>query len=144
MLGSEAEAQDALQEVFVILLEKGALFRGDSTVLTWVYRITTNVCLMRLRGGKRRSELLEERAPQLAERVMEPASPDALSMLRGLLRDIPEDEAKAGTLHWMDGMTQNEVATVLGCSRRKVGYLLERFLNRTRERLSIFSGTGEK
>jgi RNA polymerase sigma-70 factor (ECF subfamily) len=39
---------------------------------------------------------------------------------------LPEDVAAAVVYHHLDGMTHAEVAELLGCSRRQVGYLLER------------------
>jgi RNA polymerase sigma-70 factor (ECF subfamily) len=39
---------------------------------------------------------------------------------------MPPDVAAAVVYHHLDGMTHAEVAELLGCSRRQVGYLLER------------------
>ena len=39
---------------------------------------------------------------------------------------MPADVASAVVYHHLDGMTHAEVAELLGCSRRQVGYLLER------------------
>ena len=39
---------------------------------------------------------------------------------------LPDEVAAAVVYHHLDGMTPAEVAELLGCSRRQVGYLLER------------------
>ncbi|MBK9183549.1 MAG: sigma-70 family RNA polymerase sigma factor [Ignavibacteria bacterium] len=39
------DAQDAAQEVFLRASQKLGEFKGDSTLQTWLYRITVNVCL---------------------------------------------------------------------------------------------------
>ena len=46
--------------------------------------------------------------------------------MRLLLAVLPADVAAAVVYHHLDGMTHAEVAEMLGCSRRQVGYLLER------------------
>src|SRR2546425_807124 len=51
---------------------------------------------------------------------------EVLAELRRVLSRLPADVAAATVYHHLDGMTHAEVAGLLGCSRRKVGYLLER------------------
>ena len=43
--GSEADAADLTQEVFLRAWRSLNSFRGDSTVSTWLYRITMNICI---------------------------------------------------------------------------------------------------
>ena len=51
---------------------------------------------------------------------------ETLAELRSVLSRLPADVAAATVYYHLDGMTHAEVAELLGCSRRKVGYLLER------------------
>jgi len=55
MLGSGAEAEDAVQEVMLRALRAGESFEGRSSLRSWLYRIATNVCLDMLRGRRRRA-----------------------------------------------------------------------------------------
>src|SRR4249919_3314245 len=50
MTGSAEDAEDLLQEVFLQAHRKLAAFRGESTLGTWLYRLTMNHCLDHLRG----------------------------------------------------------------------------------------------
>ena len=50
MVGSAEDAEDLLQEVFLQAHRKLAGFRGESTLGTWLYRLTMNHCLDHLRG----------------------------------------------------------------------------------------------
>jgi RNA polymerase sigma factor (sigma-70 family) len=76
MLGHPADAEDAAQEILIILLTHLGSFRGESAFTTWVWRIAANH-LSRVKRGRREVvtfELLDERLETgLRE---EPASPD--------------------------------------------------------------------
>ncbi|WP_338496222.1 sigma-70 family RNA polymerase sigma factor [Streptomyces sp. SJL17-4] len=55
MLGSYAEAEDAVQETLIQAWRNIDRFEGRSSLRSWVYRIATNVCLDALASGKRRA-----------------------------------------------------------------------------------------
>ena len=120
LMGSEPEAQEALQEVFAALLREPASV-GTSAV-GWLYRATTHFCLNQLRNRRTGARLLEAAPPQ----NVEAASAETLAEVRSLLSRLPPEVAAAAVYHHVDGMTHTEVAGLLGCSRRQVGYLLER------------------
>jgi RNA polymerase sigma-70 factor (ECF subfamily) len=50
------EAQDVTQEVFLSVFKKVGEFHGKSSLLTWIYRITVNASLDRVRSRQRRRE----------------------------------------------------------------------------------------
>jgi RNA polymerase sigma-70 factor, ECF subfamily len=54
--GSESDAQDVHQEVFLKVYKKLDGFRFECAFSTWVYRIATNVCLDQLRRKRVRAE----------------------------------------------------------------------------------------
>jgi RNA polymerase sigma-70 factor, ECF subfamily len=54
IVGDQADAEDITQEVFLRVYQSHSTFRGDSAVSTWLYRITTNVCLSSLSRGRDR------------------------------------------------------------------------------------------
>ena len=55
MLSSRAEAEDLAQEVFITIFRSIASFRAESRLSTWIYRITRNHCLNRIKFLKRRA-----------------------------------------------------------------------------------------
>ncbi len=125
ILGSEQEAQEAMQEVFVTLLTKGESFRGDSSLMTWLYSVTTNLCLNQIRNRKRRAMLLSARYRDLHPE--DRPHPELVHIVANLLDCVPTDQAQVAIYYYFDDMTQEEISTMMGCSRRKVGDLLERF-----------------
>jgi len=125
LLGSEPDAQEALQEVFASLLRDPRAVRDAGSVVGWLYRATTHFCLNLLRNRRTGARLLEDRVIPAA--ILEGGPrPDALPELRSLLAQMPAEAAAAAVYHHLDGMTYDEIAGLLRCSRRQVGYLLER------------------
>jgi RNA polymerase sigma-70 factor, ECF subfamily len=56
MMGSAPEAEDLAQEVFLTVFVSIRTFRQESLLSTWIYRITRNHCLNRLKFLKRRAQ----------------------------------------------------------------------------------------
>jgi RNA polymerase sigma-70 factor (ECF subfamily) len=125
MLGSEQAAREVVQEVFVSLIRDPGQFRGASALATWLYSATTHLCLNKIRDRDNRARLLDERfAP--AQPAATPARVEDLAAARELLARLPEKLARVAVYHHFDGLTHDEIAAILGCSRRYVGKLLER------------------
>ncbi|HEU5130012.1 MAG TPA: sigma-70 family RNA polymerase sigma factor [Glycomyces sp.] len=59
MLGSSFEAEDAVQETFTRAWKAHDSFEGRSSLRSWLYRITTNVCLDMLKGPQRRARPMD-------------------------------------------------------------------------------------
>src|SRR5882724_4539431 len=55
MLRDPIEAEDAAQDVFVCVLLKLHTFRGESALSSWLYRLTTNLVLMRFRKNRHKN-----------------------------------------------------------------------------------------
>jgi RNA polymerase sigma-70 factor, ECF subfamily len=130
ILGRDADAWDVVQEVFTRMLTDGASFRGDARPMTWVYRITTNLSLNVLRTRRLRE-------PVLAVVSDEPASTtdavEARQYVQKWLSHLTEREAEVAALLYVDGLTQQEVADVLGLSRKTIVREVEALRERLRE-----------
>jgi len=132
ILGSDADAKDVLHEIFAGLVARPEQFTGKSAPSTFLYAATTNACLARLRDHKNRLRLLAEHVEPWSTAV-DPRSPDTRVLVRAVLAELPEDEARAAVYHHVDGMSHVEIADVLGCSPRHVGDLLARTTERLRD-----------
>jgi RNA polymerase sigma-70 factor (ECF subfamily) len=124
LMGNEDDARELLQEVFMSLVDRPEQFAGRSDIVTWLYSVTTHSCLNRLRDARTRRRLLHERATEMTEVSGE--DPERHALLRELLQRLPQDLAAVAVYRYLDGMTHDEMAQVLGCSRRHVGHLVER------------------
>ncbi len=125
-MGRREDAEEATQEVFVRVMRSLDQFDGRSSMSTWLYQITTNYCLNQLRDRARRRELFEQN--MLAEDHAQQASLSDLLLLRRLLAEADAKQACAAVYVYLDGMSHEEAAELLGVSKRTVGNLIERFL----------------
>ena len=128
ILGDEHEAQDAMQEVFVRVIGAMSEFRRQSQPSTWLYRITTNLCLNRLRDGRRRRDHLSRLGQEAANSPRGQAlSPELRATLERVLATLPGELSEVAVYYYVDEMDQAEIAKLVGVARRTVGYRLDRF-----------------
>jgi len=129
ILGDDEAAEDAAQEVFVRVIRKHRAFRGESSPLTWLYSITTHLCLNRLRDSSRRTALaarwLRPPADARSDSPLE-VSEHRLTLAK-LLPRLPRELAEVAVYYYVDQMAHEEIATLTGLSRRTVGNRLEAF-----------------
>jgi RNA polymerase sigma-70 factor (ECF subfamily) len=118
LVGRDADAWDAVQEVFHRMLTHHQDFRGEARPITWLYRITTNVSLNLVRSRR-----LREPVPDGLEAPDGVSGNEALetrNLLEAWQRGLTEREQEVATLLFIDGLTQDEVAEVLGLSRKTI------------------------
>jgi RNA polymerase sigma-70 factor (ECF subfamily) len=112
LLREEDEALDVTQDVFVrLLLHRHRL--SDQYPSSLLYRIATNLCLNRLRDRRREAALPgDEVLQQIA--ILE--DPDAPLLLDRLMGRHPESTRVMAVMHYVDGMTLEQVARECGMS----------------------------
>lgn len=118
MLGNAAEAQDAAQEAFLRAHRGLAGFRGDAKLSTWLYAITSRLCLNRLASGERR--LVRHGEETLLRLADEGRRPDAVlerseleAALHRAIAELPEERRIVVVLRDLEGLSYEEIAKVL-------------------------------
>ncbi|RKG97151.1 sigma-70 family RNA polymerase sigma factor [Corallococcus sp. CA053C] len=117
LLGRDADAWDIVQEVFERMLTAGARFRREARPMTYVYRVTTNLCLNALRTRRSREPKLPEREEAA---TLTPSQWEAADFIRHLVGRMGERELEVATLHFFDGLTQEAIAQMLDVSRKTI------------------------
>ncbi len=128
MLGNPSDADDALQNVFVRVMRYGHTFDGRDP-LGWLYRIADRHCIDVIRKG-RRVELVGEWGRRNREPSVDNPSTGSLLLglaVRRIVRSARPKDSRIAILYYLDGMTQDEVAREMGCSRKTVKKRLARF-----------------
>lgn len=138
MLADEQAARDAAHDVFVKVLGSFSEFRNEASPVTWLYRATTNHCLNVLRAKLRRPEVQQqEEHDALALESLSVA--DRLTLSTVLAR-VPEHLREIAVYYYLDQMSHEEIAGLMGLSRRTVGNRLVEF--HTAARFAAGEATG--
>ncbi len=111
----EAQAEDAVQEVFIVVRKKLPQFRGDAAVNTWLYAIARGVCANLRRANERARRKLEVVPPPAPEPGPEEiaVNRDAAALVEAFLRQIPEEQRVVFEMVDIEGMRGPEVARAL-------------------------------
>lgn len=114
-------AEDALQEVFVRLWKYGDAFRAAESKVAWLYRVADRCCFDRLDARKRRHEVaLEEAAVALPSQPSAARAVEDAEIVLLFLDRFDDRTREVAVHHYLDGMTQEEIATATGWSRQTV------------------------
>lgn len=143
MLGNRAEAEEVAQEAFVRAHRALGDFRGDAKLSTWLYAITSRLCLNRLASGERR---LTRRGEDALLRLSDAAPrPDAALERRELetalaraIAELPEDRRIVVVLRDIEGLSYEEIAQVLELELGTVRSRLHRARADLKEKLERF------
>lgn len=123
-----AEAEDVTQEAFIKAYRALPGFRGDSAFYTWLYRIGINTAKNHLLAGKSRAptstpfDAEEAESFDEAGLLREVSTPEnelmskqVVSVVQATLQELPEDLRSALTLREIEGLSYEEIASVMNC-----------------------------
>jgi len=132
-VGSAAE--DAAQETFVRVWRHLERAPNEEEALAWIWRIATNLCLNEIRDGRLRPGLvadIQEIVVDIPSHIDEERLADR-DLVRRLVARAPEATRAVAWLYHVDGLEQDEVALMLGISRRTVVNRLNTFVRNARK-----------
>lgn len=147
MMGEPEDAEDVAQEAFMSAYRAFGRFRGDSKVTTWLYRITVNAALMKLRKEKRARTLTrtgledvdigdwDETPEKLA------ANAELGEKLQEGISYLPPDLRAAVVLRDVTGLSNSEAAEALGITVSSIKSRLHRGRVLLRQHLSEYVKT---
>lgn len=149
LLGDPSSAEEAAQEAFLKAYRSLGGFQGYSSFATWLYRIAYNLCQDLLRQKIRRraeswDELLEREGEGLHRLLAAGPDPaaaaEAADLIQRILARLPEEQSSALLLREIQGLSYQEIASVLGCSLDSVKARLRRARRTLGEGLRHFLG----
>ena len=107
MLRNAADAEDAVQEALLCYIERAPEFESAGAERAWLFTVDSNRCRDALRAARRHPQLtLDELAGLGAEE-------SELGLLDALMR-LPEKYRLALTLHYVEGYSTGEIASMTG------------------------------
>lgn len=142
LLGDDADAEEIVQEVFLAIYQKAKSFRGDSAFSTWLYRLTMNACLTRLRRRKSNKAMnLGDFLPRYREDGHHQVRPvfnwadevefrlekdELRELLQQAIDQLPPVEKAVLVLSDVEGVPDREIGETLGLSISAVKARLHR------------------
>ena len=127
ILGDDMEAEDVTQDVFLRLWKQASKWQGGrAQVSTWLYRVTVNSCIDRLRARK---EQTVDQLPEIssgATQLQALEETDLRDYMDAALQALPERQRVALVLFHYENLSMNDVAETMGASAEAVESLLGR------------------
>jgi RNA polymerase sigma-70 factor (ECF subfamily) len=119
LLGSSTDAEDAVQDTFLKIQRGIGTFRGQSSFVTWSFRILVNTCHDLRRSRVRRKEQAQDDSPGAAP-LPEPRAPGAHPILRMALERalamLTQHQREVFLLYEVEGFRHAEIAALLEIS----------------------------
>lgn len=139
-LGSHTKAEEVAQEALLKIYMAQKSYHPKAKFSTWVYRITTNICLNELRKHEyrqppisldnpdknhrnRQSQLTDYKTPTPEQNLERKLFEEALN---GAINKLPGKQRAAFLLNRFNSATYKDVALTLGCSESSVKSLIHR------------------
>ena len=156
ILGDVADTQEIIQDVFWTAYRKAKTFRGNSQFSTWLYRLTINAALGRIRRSKKNKEVeYEEFLPKFQEdghHLVRPvvdwsntldenyAKQELRQLLKEALDQLKPIDKSVVVLSDLQGMSDKEIAATLGVTVSAVKTRLHRARLFLRGKLAVQLG----
>jgi len=150
IMGDTQDMEDIAQNVFIQVYTSINSFKEESSISTWIYRITVNKCIDELRKRKIKfisyeTELISEEKLKL-EDIISSKEDDVVDkidkkelgeIIQKILDSLPEKYRIILTLKEIDGLSYKEISEVMNISISKVKIWLFRARQQMKNRLSF-------
>ena len=149
MLSDREDALDAAQEVFIKVYKNISSFKGQSSLTTWIYRITANVCNDILRKRQRSAKTIslypsddddDNRQGEIADTSPTPEAvleqSEAQRAVREGIASLSDDFRTVITLCDIEGCSYEKASQILGLPQGTIKSRLNRARNALRKKLS--------
>jgi RNA polymerase sigma-70 factor (ECF subfamily) len=152
-LHNKEDADDLTQDIFIQTYQTLPAYKGEASFSTWIYRITVNASLNKLRKSSKNSLLqrLEnvfgsEKGKEYNLPVSDGENPETLIIreernewVQKALNSLPEKQRTAIVLSKYDDLSQREIAVIMETTEGAVEALIQRAKANLREKLSPLS-----
>lgn len=154
-LQNEADAEDAVQDVFIKAHQAIKSFKAEASLSTWLYRIavTHSLDVLRKKKRQRNGGFLQTLLGKKEEAVTQPdfhhpgvvaEQKETAAALFHAIRQLPEAQQTAFLLQKTENLTQTEIADVMKTSVGAVESLLQRAKTTLRKLLEDYYQTHYK
>jgi RNA polymerase sigma factor (sigma-70 family) len=126
MLQSREEAEEVSQDAFIKVYKSLHKFKSESKFSTWLYKITYNACLDRLRSKKRTTSLVsfddfeEQEAVSLMNVLNTIEERERKQLIQNCLNLLPGEESFLLTLYYFQENSLREISKIMGINENNL------------------------
>ena len=142
------DAEEITQDVFVQLYQSIAKFQNNSTLKTWIYRITINKCLDFIKhknskkrffifGTKSNSEFELHKISNFEHPGILMENKEDAEVLFKVINELSENQKTAFVLSKLDGLSNPEIAAIMEVSVSSVESFVFRAKSTLKDKLSL-------
>jgi len=120
MLKNREEAEEVSQDTFVKVFKSLHKFKGDSKFSTWIYKVTYNTCLDRIKKLKRTEntvtidEFTEHQIKTIDNALDAMESEERKQAIQKCLALLPSDDSFLLTLYYFEDLSLDEISKIVG------------------------------
>jgi RNA polymerase sigma-70 factor (ECF subfamily) len=137
--GDRSVADDVTQQIFLKLFTAIGQFRGESEFTTWLYRLVVNACLDERRRRKRFlpwGDTMPSKAGETKPQEKKYARLEITEAVRAAIGELKPKFRLPILLKYIEGLSYEEIASVMGCSKGTVASRLNRGHGQLAKRLA--------
>jgi len=145
MLKNREEAEEVAQDAFIKVYKSLEKFKGDSKFSTWIYRVTYNTCLDRIKKNKKHindvpiDKFTEHKLEAVDNALENMIKAERSELVKQCVDKLPSESAYLLTLFYFEELSLEEIAKIINIeantvkvklfrARKKLAVILEQFL----------------
>lgn len=143
MLKHKEEAEEVAQDAFIKVYKSLNSFKGDSKFSTWIYRVTYNTCLDRLKKNKKHYNdvpidgYTEHKLEAIDNALEHMIAEEKTALIKRCVDQLPAEDSYLISLYYFEELSLDEISKIVGMranavkvklfrARKKLAVILER------------------
>jgi len=145
MLKHREEAEEVAQDTFIKVFKSLDKFKGDSKFSTWIYKVTYNTCLDRIKKNKKHfndvaiDEFTFNKIETIDNALDNLIKEEKNVLIKNCINKLPEDSSALLTLFYFEELSLDEISKIINIeantvkvklfrARKKLAVILEQYL----------------
>ena len=145
MLKHREEAEEVAQDTFIKIFKSLDKFKGDSKFSTWIYKVTYNTCLDRIKKNKKHlndvaiDEFTFNKLDAIDNALDNLIKEEKHTLIKNCINKLPEDSSALLTLFYYEELSLDEISKIINIeantvkvklfrARKKLAVILEQYL----------------
>jgi RNA polymerase sigma factor (sigma-70 family) len=126
MLKNREEAEEVSQDTFIKTYKSLSKFKGDSEFSTWIYKVTYNTCLDRLKKNKAKynevaiDEFTEYQVKTIDNALENIVEEERKQAIQDCLHLLPNEDSFLLTLYYFEDQSLEEISKIIGLTANNV------------------------